>query len=255
MRNAHLFLVGFIALYALQSCTERAICPAYQSAFIHDKEVLERKFSYFKEDSTPKILSASKDRYNIIEPVSYRKKLRSLQTIPMKDIYPQEEDSLSFDDDIALAERDYGYDSTAVISVDTLATAADSIYMISLKKEKFNVDQELYLWYLKDFLVYPDVRLQMAEEAELAQAAAKEQRKKEKKGFFKRLFGGKKNKNDSTELETNATDVDGEPQKEKKGLFGFLKKKNKKEKAPKEEEPENNDEAAPEEEDDGLDDF
>lgn len=249
MKNAHFLVVGLLLFLAMQACTERMICPAYQSAFIHDKDALDRHFSYFKEDSTPKVLSASKDRFNIIEPVAYRKKLRNLQTIAMVDVYPQEDDSLAFDDEIEYAERGYGYDSTAVISEDTVATAADSIYMISLKKENFNVDQELYLWYLKDFLVYPDVRLQLEENAEVV--AKEEKKKKGISGFFKRLFGGKKNKSDTTGVETSATELDGEEEPKKKGIFGFLKKGKKDQ---KEEEPDNNEEAT-EEEETGEDDF
>ncbi len=147
-----------LVILMAQACTERMICPAYQSAFIHDEEILRQRFSYFNEDSTPKILEASKDRYLLLEPMSYRRKLRSLQTIPMKDIYPVEDDSLAFDDELLLAERDAKtgdlYDSADLVkdhSIDTKedSTAADSVYVISLKKEKFNIDQELYLWYLR----------------------------------------------------------------------------------------------------------
>ena len=35
------------------ACTQRMICPAYQSAFIYDKNELRKRFSYFQEDSTP----------------------------------------------------------------------------------------------------------------------------------------------------------------------------------------------------------
>lgn len=240
MTKLYHLTVGILIFFAFQACTERAICPAYQSAFIHDKETLQRHFSYFGEDSMPKVMEASKDKFLIIEPVSYKKKLRSLQTIPMKDIYPQEDDSTAFNDEFYLAERE-GYDSTAVISVDTVAaTAADSVYVISIKKEKFNIDQELYLWYLRKYLVYPDVRLMLEENAELKAQQNKSEQKK--KGFFKRLFG-KKNKSDSTsaktnfDIETSATELnDDEPKK--KGLFGKGKKdkKKKKEKARKEEE-------------------
>lgn len=250
MKNARYFVVGCIVFLLVQACTERAICPAYQSAFIHDKDKLQKHFSYFKEDSTPKILTASKDRFNIIEPVSYRKKLRSLQTVPMRDIYPADEDSLAFNDEIPMAERDYGYDSTAVIREDTVATAADSVYMISLKKEKFNVDQELYLWYLKDFLVYPDVRLQLEESTILQD----EQKDSKKGGFFKNLFK-KKNKSDSTSFDAGANGAALEEDQPKKGIFGFLKKKKKKEEPKTEEQPPANDEAIEEEEDDGEDDF
>lgn len=251
MKNWTRLIVGTIIIISTQACSiERKICPAYQSAFIHDQEALDRHFSYFKEDSSPKLASVEKNRFLIIEDQSYRKKLRSLQTIPMRDVYPVEEDSLAFDDEIPLAEREYGYDSTAVIKeeIDTTATAADSIYMISKKKENFNIDQELYLWYLRDFLVYPDVRLQLEQNAE----ATEQQERAEKKGFFgffKNLFGGKKNKSDTTGVETNATDIEDEP--EKKGLFGGLFKKKNKEETPEpvDEEPDNNDEGTTEEED------
>lgn len=250
-------LFGIILFFCVQACTERAICPAYQSAFIHDKDVLRKHFSYFGEDSMPKVMEASKDKFLIIEPMSYRKKLRSLETIPMKDIYPEPVDSLQFDDEFYLAERD-GYDSTAVISVDTLATAADSVYMISLKKEKFNIDQELYLWYLRDYLVYPDVRLLKQQASEQKDAAAKEEKKKKGFfGFFRNLFK-KKEPSDSTvfDVETSATELkDGDSEKKKKRPFGFLKKD--KEETP-EEKPQKKDTPPPPpstEEDDGDEDF
>lgn len=250
-------LLAFILFLCVQACTERAICPAYQSAFIHDKNVLKRHFSYFGEDSMPKVMEASKDKFLIIEPMSYRKKLRSLQTIPMEDVYPQEEDSLQFNDEFYLAERD-GYDSTAVISVDTVASAADSIYMISLKKEKFNIDQELYLWYLRDYLVYPDVRLHHQEMAEQKRVEEKEERRKKGFfGFFRNLFKKKEEPSDSTifDVETSATELEDGNSKKKKKPFGLFKKKNKSEEEPQDDQLPPSEAAPVEEEDDGEDDF
>ncbi len=228
MRIFYLIILSLCLLTLGQACTERMICPAYQSAFIHDKDALKRQFSYFNEDSTPKVYEASKDRFLIIEPVSYHRKLRSLQTIAMTDIYPElEEDSTDLEqDDFYLAERDV---------IDSTELEQDSIYMISLKREKFNTEQELYLWYLKDYLVYPDVRL-MQEQSMMA--AQEEDPKEEKVGFFKRLFGKKKKDQEETEMdvETNATAIDEdditvEPEEEeKKGLFGKKKKKKEKKK-------------------------
>lgn len=239
MKNFLHLLPVIILFIFVQACTERMICPAYQSAFIHDKTALEKRFSYFGEDSLPKVLEASKDRFLIVEPVSYRRKLRSLQTIPMTDVYPEVEDSVVFDDDFYLAERDLSeLEQTDSTSTDP----EDSVYVISLKKEKFNVDQELYLWYLKDYLVYPDVRLTQENALMESQPA----RTKEKKGFFRRLFG-KKNKAEADSVSTNATEFESEEApKEKKGFFHFLKKKNKNkeeitapnEQPPKEEETE-----------------
>ncbi|MEJ2005729.1 MAG: hypothetical protein P8X57_12370 [Cyclobacteriaceae bacterium] len=222
MRVFSHLLAALLLLLIFQACTERTICPAYQSAFIHDKEALKRQFSYFGEDSMPKVFEASKDRFLIIEPVSYHRKLRSLETIAMTDIYPEVEDSTEVDDDeFYLAERD------VIDSASMQSDPADSVYVISLKKEKFNIDQELYLWYLKEYLVYPDIRLMREQEARAAEAENAEEKKP---GFFKRLFGGKKKDGEETEfdVETNATDIDEEQsgEKQKKGFFNFLKKKN-----------------------------
>ncbi|QSE97082.1 hypothetical protein [Fulvivirga lutea] len=232
------YIVGIIIFLVAASCsTERMICPAYQSAFIHDKATLEKKFSYFGEDSLPKILEASKDKHLLIDPVTYRKKLRSLQTVAMTDVYPQKPDSVEFDDDLSselmLAERDVKegdlYNEEDLLkempeegTSNEIAASQDSVYVISLKKEKFNIDQELYLWYLRKFLVYPDVKLQMESEMEASGQTAKE----EKQGFFKRLFGGKKkDKNDLNE-ETSATELEEEDGKKKK-KFSLFGKKNK----------------------------
>jgi len=133
----------------LSACTQRLICPAYQSAFIYDREELRKKFSYFQEDSTPKILTASKTKYLIAEPVSYRKKLRSLQTVPMKDVNPVLPDSMKIGEDgdmgedgvVPGAELDLAarsvIDSTYIVDVpqDTTQALGDSVYVISKDKE------------------------------------------------------------------------------------------------------------------------
>src|SRR3954465_13836402 len=93
MARAIYVIIG--VLIFLTACTERLICPAYQSAYIYDKNELRKKFSYFQEDSTPKIFTVSKTRYLIAEPTPYRKKLRSLQTVPMKKVFVSVPDSIS----------------------------------------------------------------------------------------------------------------------------------------------------------------
>lgn len=242
------------------SCSiERTICPAYQSAFIHDKATLDRHFSYFGEDSMPKILEASKNKHLLIDPVTYRKKMRSLQTVAMKDVYPQPPDSLQFNDEFSEAELDPSMDMPAMDSTAVASAAGDSIYVISLEKEKFNIDQELYLWYLRKFLVYPDVKLQMEENAELNN---KDVPKEEKQGFFKRLFGGKKKDKTNFDVETSATELDDEDggKKKKFGLFGGKKDKQSKETTTKEKPaekatPQPAPEPDPDEESDGDEDF
>jgi len=133
----------------LSACTQRLICPAYQSAYIYDQEELRKKFSYFQEDSTPKMLTASKTKYLIAEPVSYRKKMRSMQTVVMKDVNPVLPDSMKIGEEglagedgvVPGAELDLAarsvIDSTYIVDVpqDTTEAVGDSVYVISKDRE------------------------------------------------------------------------------------------------------------------------
>jgi hypothetical protein len=173
-------------------------------------------------------------------------------------------------------------DSTYIVDVpqDTTATAeGDSSYMISKDKElrllkfvfpdsavydestgkyvpkvpkyqvvdiRFNVEQDNYMWYLRNSLVLPDVRLaqmmQNGDDSSDGKGAKKE--KKGIAGFFQNLFH-KKKKSDSDSLDTEpakpveefdyvdenegatpAIDAKDKP-KQKKAPFSFLKKKEK----------------------------
>ena len=143
------FFVLLSLSLVLSACTQRLICPAYQSAYIYDQEELRKKFSYFQEDSTPKMLTASKTKYLIAEPVSYRKKLRSMQTVAMKDVNPVLPDSMKVGEEglmgedgvVPGAELDLAarsvIDSTYIEDVpqDTTQALGDSVYVISKDKE------------------------------------------------------------------------------------------------------------------------
>jgi len=224
-------IVIFVFCGLLVSCTEKVICPAYQSAYIYDKEALRKKFSYFDNDSTPKVLTASKNRYLIAEPTTYKKKNRSLQTVIMKSVQPVVPDSLKDDGlgaemNVDSVQRNV-YDSTAVIRIDTLGT--DSVYMISKDKEVrvlkynpiqrkyfvdtigFNTEQDNYMWYLKDILLLPDAKLAREKQETSKKEAAKE--KKQKKGiagFFRNLF----KKKDKSKLDQDSTQNLQQPQED-----------------------------------------
>lgn len=313
MARVLLVLVGFSLL--LGACTQKMICPAYQSAFIYDKDELRKKYSYFENDTTPKVLTASKTKYLIAVPESYRKKLRKMSTVAMKPVQPVVPDSLSdnpnknkdlTDEDFSLAERDLSDstqlapDSTAIAASDSVAL--DSIYVItkdrevrmlrynfpdSLKfdpatgkyvREKpyyyveeigYNTEQDNYMWYLRDALVLPDVRLAKmgagSGDGGGSTGGKATREKKGLKGFFKNLFKKKDKKKaeegeeqlvpqeeeedlDFTDLDTPPADsaqVGGGPSsntpvtspeptpRKKKSLF---KKKEKKPKEPKKKE-------------------
>jgi hypothetical protein len=282
-------LVTFTVLALFSACTQRMTCPAFQSAYIYDKDELRKKFSYFQEDSTPKVLTASKNRFLIAEPVTYRKKIRTMSTLAMKPVNPVLPDSMRISEDAMMgedgvvpgAELDLAarsvIDSIYIIDVprDTLEQAEDSVYVISKDKEirvlkynfpdsliydpntgkyvrktpkytvaevTFNVDQDNYMWYLRDYLVLPDVRLARLKQSE-SKEVEKSKKKKEKKGFFRNLFKKKQKEQADTsdikkparqEEEFDYVDEDEQlqeqqdqtqkPPKEKKGLFSRKKK-------------------------------
>ena len=208
----------------LGACTSRLICPAYQSSFIYDKETTRQRFSYFNEDSTPKILTAStsKNRYLVATSESYRKKYRKMQTVEMKPVYPVIPDSLKEDKgaELNLAEAD------AADSTGAGKSPADSVYAITKTKEKYNLDQDLYMWYFREMLVLPDVRAALENKNEKKKDTGEATEvKKEKGGFFKNPFK-KKQKNDSTSTTLDQpvkTDVKEPAPKKKGGLFNRKK--------------------------------
>ncbi len=204
-----------------------------------------------KEDSTPKIFTASssKNKYLVAVPESYRKKLRAMQTVEMKPIYPEIPDSLKIDEDasLLLAEKDI---------TDSLATQPskgldpeDTAYAITKAKEKFNVEQDNYMWYFRDVLVLPDVRAAMGNKNKNKEDSEATSAKKEKKGllgFFKNLFG--KKSNDSTAMLSNERVIDSDSTAINPPNKQVKKKKSKKSKT---EEVKKND-PAKKEEDDGF---
>ena len=275
--------VFFGSCLLLGACTQRMICPAYQSAFIYDQNELRKKFSYFQEDSTPKVYTASKNKFLIAEPTSYQRKIRAMQTVKMKPVPVVVPDSLTNSDSVSMADLDRAarsvIDSTFIKDVpkDSVAAAPqDSVYVITKDKElrllkynapdsleydsiankyvpqtpkyyvsqvRLNIEQDNYMWYLRDALVLPDVKLAGNTKSEGEEKEGKETAGKKKGGFFKNLFRKKhKEEVDSASLQPPPADefdyVESEtdttlqaeipqpkPLKEKKGLFG--KKKNK----------------------------
>lgn len=253
----HIKLLGISILITLLawSCAERTICPAYQSAFIHDKAALAKHFSYFKEDSTPKLLTASKNKFLIAERQPYWKKVRSLNTVKMETIYPVLDDSTQLSGDIVLqAEMDV---------VDSVALDSTAVNEIGWT-EHFNVDQEFYFYYLNDILVYPEERALLEAANEAQDKIKKDQsQREEKQNFFQKFLSifKKKPQADVDEDGTEITDgenveeegVDGPPLKKKKKLFSFgKKKKDKKSKKEKVEEPVKEEDSEEEDEDDDF---
>jgi hypothetical protein len=259
------------------------VCPAYQSAFLFDKNTSKENFVYYNQnkDQPREVLASNgktftlpardstwdksvvlpgpslpierrvkKDRYLLLPRKTYKKALRDLQTIPMKPVYAKkvEEDTAAIHKALDSAARSITdtITSVAVSAKQKSNEESDSgVYVITKAKEKFNVDQDNYMWYFRDILVLPDVKAAI-EGAAAAESAATV--KTEKKGFFGKLKGlfKKKPKKDSLNVEeqTQPTDSTGAPipQKKKFSFKGLFKKKSKdiapvkKEEAIKEEE-------------------
>lgn len=281
MTRAPLTCVALLLI--LSSCTQRLVCPAYQSAFIFDKPTAREKFVYYNESiTTPKEILASNsksitlpprdsswanstvlpgpalpqvkrvkmDKYLLLPEKTYKKAMRALQTVEMKQVLPKKEEVDSLDIMNAL-------DSAARTITDTLTVQTvkakpeeevDSAYAITKTKEKYNMDQDIYMWYFRDILVLPDVRAAMQEKSD----EAKE--KKTKQGLFKRIFG-KKDKKDkkmkaSDSLEVDNATSDTTSVKKKKRSFNPFKKKNAEVGA--DDKKKKSDPAKKEEEDDGF---
>jgi hypothetical protein len=205
MVRALFVFVGLLLL--LSRCAyQPAICPAYQSAYIYDKDQLRKKFSYFVGDTAPKVYAANKSKFLVIEPTTYKKRERSLQTIEKVGVPVLVPDSLkpgyvSASELFGNAERNVN-DSSAVVRIDTVAgpahTPAPGTEEYKITKERellllkydvkrrsywvdtlgYNNEQDNYMWYLRHVLVLPDAKLANLE----AQAARpKEEKSKSKK--------------------------------------------------------------------------
>lgn len=272
-----LFLL-FVTLFVLVGCnTQRTICPAYQSAFIFDKSAERKTFLVYNDDknqpqevlasnsktlnlpprdsawdksvvipapSLPVERRVKKDRYLLLPQKTYRKALRALQTVPMKAVYPKKvDDSLAIKKALDSAARSVTDTITSVAANPQEEPKGDSVYVITKEKEKFNLDQDNYMWYFRDILVLPDVKLAM-EESQNEKSGAGGASAKTKQGFFQKLKGifkkKPKAKSDSTEVvkeeinPSDSTSTQNKPAvtKKKKGLGGIFGKKSKAPAAP-----------------------
>lgn len=127
-----------------------------------------------------------------------------MQIIEMQDIYPVPPDSLAFDQDLMLAERDV---------VDSTQLSADADELHPGLKGPFNTDQELYMYYLRDILLLPDARAEQAEQQNMSKRQkrkkekAEEKEEKEKKNPFS-VFGGKNKDADQEDEQQPEPDQD-----------------------------------------------
>lgn len=215
-------LLCLVCIGTISCNTQRMICPAYQSAFIFDKSQEMKAFVLYNDNkdqpqevlasnsktlnlpardsswdksvviqapALPYVRRVKKDRYLLLPQKTYRKALKALQTVPMKPVYPKkEDDSLNIKKELDSAARSITDTITASSVAKPKQQTEDSVYVITKEKEKFNLDQDNYMWYFRDILVLPDVRMGM-EEAKSDKAAKESGGKKVKQSFFQKLKG------------------------------------------------------------------
>jgi hypothetical protein len=184
-----------------------------------------RDSSWLKSDALrgpalPHVRRVKKDRYLLLPEKTYKKALKALRTVEMKPVYPKK-DSLDIQSELDSAARSIS--DTLSSESSTRKVEVDSAYKITKTKEKYNLDQDSYMWYFRDVLVLPDVRAAMMEEGQV-RAANKKATKKAKGGFFNKFFK-KKNKKDSTAVESLQDPIAQDTVQatpKKKGLSGSI---------------------------------
>lgn len=198
-----------ILSFALTGCGGgKVICPAYQSSFIHDQATLKAKFSYFEADSTPKVFrGASKNKFLVAVPESYRKKYRRLQTVEMKTIYPVLPDSLPADSLSIENTVASGLDSLGnELSDESGMVQKTQEFRLTKTREKYNNDQDYYMWFFRKSLLLPDIRYNLekrvvakATDDKRVQAASRAKPERVKKeGGFQLPFRRKKENTDGS---------------------------------------------------------
>ena len=76
------------------SCTNKHICPAYQSAFYLDKKIAEDEFGYFDKDSLPKMEETIRKSDVLLVLRLGKKRIdRRMAVVPMITIFPEQADS------------------------------------------------------------------------------------------------------------------------------------------------------------------
>lgn len=192
----------FLALVMTTSCYKKTTCPAFQSQYILDEKVLNRKYSLFDRDSIPKngLGNVKKNKNGIHSGKSYAFKLNEIRSVDMETIYPGSQETVLV--------ANYGADSLAMDSV----MVPSQRYLTT-----FNNEQLIYN------TLFGSLRKPQRDGTELFKDDLKskpdeiEEEEEEKAGFFKRLFGGK-NKKRKERKETESAEF-GAPD-EQEGIEG-----------------------------------
>ncbi|MTI31154.1 hypothetical protein [Xanthovirga aplysinae] len=182
MRKGTIKYIIIFSVFSLSACSDRVVCPAFQSAFILDKKDQNNYFSTFGPDSLPKgDFIVHKDRRGLVKEKKFfffkkREKYKG-PMIAMNTIYPSSPTSSL--DSLSLQEIT-NWGSSDNLNVNLLV----ELGVLS----SYNRDQKVYDEIFGETLVPTTAPLP---------------KKKEKKGFW-RIFKRKK-KRDNGELPESET--------------------------------------------------
>jgi hypothetical protein len=163
-----------LALIFLSACYRKTTCPAFQSKYILDEDILEQKYSLFEIDTRPKdgIGMVKKNKNGIHANKAYHVKFNQIKNVDMVTIYPDNQDA------------------TLMASLATDSLYADTVLAPSNRyMTTFNNEQLIYN------TLFGNLRKPKSDGMELFREDLKvedkeEVEEEEKVGFFKRLFGG-----------------------------------------------------------------
>ncbi|WKK74845.2 hypothetical protein QYS49_24715 [Marivirga salinae] len=199
-KHIHLYLIIMLVFAA---CKDKMVCAAFQSSYILDEEQQKKRFSLFEGDSLVLTASASTSNYKTnIYGISERKygywKEQGLLKVDQKEVYSEEVDSLLDVRKNGIPEMAEGGEvqekSPFTPELDSAQLAQGEDAWDNTKRFNYNVDFVNYM-----LLVGNDVLKQQAADRDSAAAKAERNALKqesdstatEKKGFMKRIFGGK----------------------------------------------------------------
>jgi len=215
-KHIHLYIIIILVFTA---CKDKMVCAAFQSSYILDEEQQKKRFSLFEGDSLVLTASASNSNYKTnIYGISEKKygywKEQGLLKVKQREKYSEEVDSLLDVRKNGIPEMAEGGEpqvkSPFTPELDSAQVAQGEDAWDNTKRFKYNVDFVNYM-----LLVGNDVLKQQAADRDSAEAKAQrnelnqesDSTSSEKRGFMKRLFGGKdKSKGaQDTELEESAS--------------------------------------------------
>lgn len=126
------FPILFVLCLVFYACKDNVVCPAFQSTYILDDSIRLARYSYFTNDSTPKLAYIPKrNKYGITKNVSLFRKNYDLMTAPKKNVLapvPEDTTELIIDQGEFLAED--------FVDTDTLGTDSLSVAPLLAKAEE-----------------------------------------------------------------------------------------------------------------------